>query len=96
VTTTAILSGKKTYLAAIGLVGLAVFQFSTGDIPGGIQSLLGAAAAFGLRSAVGQQEARVLQGVQAVREVQAAQAAMIQQAVRPLAPGPGTIRTHEF
>jgi hypothetical protein len=83
-----ILQGKKTYLAALGLVGLAVYQFSVGNVPGGIQSLLGAAAAFGLRDAQAQQEIRVMQGVQAVREAQSVQSAMLSQAYRPLAPAP--------
>jgi hypothetical protein len=47
-----LLSGYKTYVAAIGLVGLAVYQFSQGQIDTGVQSLLAALAAAGLRHAV--------------------------------------------
>ena len=48
------LNGYKTYIAAAGLVGLSLFQFSTGQVPQGIQTLLSALATAGLRSAVGQ------------------------------------------
>ena len=50
------LRGKKTYLAAAGLAGLALYQFSTAKTPadfyGAYQSALGALAAFGLRNAL--------------------------------------------
>lgn len=46
------LSGSKTYFAAIGLFGLALFQFSTGEIPQGFQSLFSALVAAGLRAAI--------------------------------------------
>jgi hypothetical protein len=48
----AFLSGYKTYLSAIGLVGLAVYQFSQGDLTTAIQSSLAAVAASGLRHAI--------------------------------------------
>jgi hypothetical protein len=48
-------SGSKTYFAAIGLVGLAVYQATTGDYTQAIQSLMGALAAAGLRSAIANQ-----------------------------------------
>lgn len=51
---TKILQGRKTYLAAFGLAGLAFFQYSTGDLAGAVQSALGALTAFGLRSAIAQ------------------------------------------
>jgi hypothetical protein len=47
-----LLSGYKTYLAAAGLFGLAVYQISQGQIDTGVQSFLGALAAAGLRHAV--------------------------------------------
>lgn len=47
-------SGWKTYVAAVGLAGLAAYQFSQGDVAGAIQSLFAAAAAAGLRHAVAQ------------------------------------------
>ena len=47
-----LLTGYKTYIAAAGLTGLAVFQASTGDYPQAIQSLLGALTAAGLRHAI--------------------------------------------
>ena len=46
------LSGKKTYLAAIGLAITAVVQFRAGDVLGAAQSAMAALAAFGLRSAL--------------------------------------------
>ena len=52
------MSGYKTYIAAIGLVGLAVYQLSlalAGDSSQYLlawQSLMGALAAFGLRKAI--------------------------------------------
>ncbi len=45
-------SGFRTYIAAAGLVGLAVYQFSQGDTAGALQNVLAALAAFGLRQAV--------------------------------------------
>jgi hypothetical protein len=46
------LSGYKTYLAAAGLVGLAVFQVSTGQYEQAVQSALAALTAVGLRHAI--------------------------------------------
>lgn len=46
------LDGKKTILAAVGLVGLAVYQASIGSYDLAVQSALAALAAFGLRSAI--------------------------------------------
>jgi hypothetical protein len=46
------LNGYKTYLAAAGLIGLALYQFSQGSVDLAFQSLLGALAAFGLRQAI--------------------------------------------
>lgn len=51
-----VLSGYKTYIAAAGLLGLAVYQLSQGDLNGALQNLLAALAAFGLRSAIGRKE----------------------------------------
>lgn len=48
-----ILSGYKTYLAAAGLFGLALYQFSVGNLESAIQSFLGGLAALGLRNAIG-------------------------------------------
>jgi hypothetical protein len=45
--------GYKTYLAALGLFGLAVYQLSQGDYPAAVQNVLAALAATGLRHAVG-------------------------------------------
>jgi len=47
-----LVEGYKTYSAAIGLLGLAVYQFSNDEVELGIQSLLAALAAFGLRDAI--------------------------------------------
>ena len=49
------LSGYKTYLAAAGLFGLALYQFSTAQYEQGIQSFLAALTAAGLRSAIAKQ-----------------------------------------
>ena len=46
------LAGYKTKLAAVGLVGLAVYQFSQGDYTNAVSSFMLALAAFGLRSAI--------------------------------------------
>ncbi len=34
------LSGYKTYIAAIGLIGLGIYQASKGDIDTGVQSII--------------------------------------------------------
>ncbi len=46
------LNGFKTYIAAIGLICLGVYQISIGQIPQGIHSLLTAFTAAGLRGAI--------------------------------------------
>lgn len=46
------LNGYKTYLAAAGLLGLALYQFSQGSMDTALQSLMAALAAFGLRQAI--------------------------------------------
>jgi len=46
------LSGWKTYIAAIGLAGLAIYQLSQGDYPHAIETLSAALAAVGLRHAI--------------------------------------------
>ena len=48
------LTGLKTYIAAAGLFGLAMYQFSVGSYEAGFQSLLAAATAAGLRNAITQ------------------------------------------
>ena len=53
-----VLNGYKTYLAAIGLVGLAIYQASTAKYEQAVQSFLAALAAAGLRHAVAKQAAR--------------------------------------
>jgi hypothetical protein len=42
----------KSYLASIGLLGLAVYQFSIGDYANAMQSLMAALGVFGLRQAI--------------------------------------------
>jgi hypothetical protein len=44
------LEGYKTYIAVLGLLGLAVFQVSTGDLVHAVQSFLAALAAAGLHA----------------------------------------------
>jgi hypothetical protein len=51
------LSGYKTIIAAIGLLGLGVYQVSQGNTEAGFQSIAAALAAFGLRSAIAKVEA---------------------------------------
>ena len=47
-----LLDGYKTYIAAVGLIGLALYQATVGQYDQAIQSFLGALAALGLRSAI--------------------------------------------
>lgn len=44
--------GFRTYIAAAGLLGLALYQFSEGQYEVAAQSFLAALAAFGLRKAI--------------------------------------------
>ena len=46
------LDGYKTYIAAIGLWGLAIYQASTGHYNEAVQSFLAGLAALGLRNAI--------------------------------------------
>ena len=46
------MKGYRTYLAAAGFVGLAVYQASQGDWPSAFQNLAAALTAFGLRQAI--------------------------------------------
>lgn len=48
------LAGYRTYIAAAGLLGLALYQLSQGDATTAFQSLMAALAAFGLRAALSQ------------------------------------------
>ena len=45
-----LLNGYKTYIAALGLVGLAIYQISVGEYNMALQSILAGLAAAGLRS----------------------------------------------
>jgi hypothetical protein len=56
-----VLAGSKSYIAAIGLIGLAIYQLTQKDYVAGIQSIMAAIAAFGIRNAVGRQENQVFQ-----------------------------------
>jgi hypothetical protein len=47
-----LINGYKTYLAAAGLFGMALYQFSQGQFDQASQSFLAALAAAGLRHAV--------------------------------------------
>ena len=49
---TNLLSGYKTYIAAAGLFGLAVYQLSQGQYDSATQSVLAALAAAGIRNAI--------------------------------------------
>lgn len=46
------LNGWKTYIAAVGLLGLAIYNFSMGDYTTGMTNLMAALAAFGIRNAM--------------------------------------------
>ncbi len=47
-----LISGYKTYIAAAGLLGLAVYQASQADYASAYQSFMAALAAVGLRHAI--------------------------------------------
>ena len=47
-----LVDGYKTYIAAFGLFGLALYQVSTGQYDQATQSFLAGLAAAGLRSAI--------------------------------------------
>jgi hypothetical protein len=51
----AFLDGFKTYLAAAGMFGLALYQFSAGDYQTAFTSLMAALAAVGIKHAVSRQ-----------------------------------------
>ena len=53
------LDGYKTYFAAAGLFGLALYQFSQGQFEVAMQSLMAALASFGLKDALARQELKV-------------------------------------
>lgn len=55
-----IFSGYKTYIAAVGLLGLSVYNLSVGDFTAAGNNLLLALAAIGLRHAVTAQTQQVL------------------------------------
>ena len=46
------MAGKKTYLAAIGLAALGITELCLGQVPQGLQALLAAFTAAGLRDAI--------------------------------------------
>lgn len=46
------MTGWKTYLAAAGMLGLAIYQFSQGQYDLAVQSIMAALAAAGLRHAI--------------------------------------------
>jgi hypothetical protein len=48
--------GWKTHMAAIGLVGLSIYQLSQNDVQSAVQSFMGALAAFGVRVAIQRNE----------------------------------------
>ena len=47
-----LVDGYKTYIAATGLIGLALYQVSMGQYDQAIQSFMAGLAAAGLRSAI--------------------------------------------
>jgi hypothetical protein len=50
-----VLNGRKTYLAAAGLFGLALYQFSQADYPHAVQTFCAALGTLGLRHAIDKQ-----------------------------------------
>lgn len=53
------IDGYKTYLASVGLFGLALYQFSQGQYDVAFQSLMAALTAFGIKSALTKQDEEV-------------------------------------
>ena len=51
----AFLTGWKTYIAAAGLFGLALYQFSQGQFGAAFQSIMGSVAAVGVKHAISRQ-----------------------------------------
>lgn len=49
-----LVAGRKTYLAAAGLAVLGIIEMCLGEIPQGLQALLAAMTAAGLRGAMNQ------------------------------------------
>jgi len=49
---TKILQGKKSYLAAAGLLVTAALQYRAGSLEGALQSVFAALAVFGVRAAI--------------------------------------------
>lgn len=47
------LAGYRTYIAAVGLVGLGLYQLSQGQIEAALESFAQALGLFGLRAAIG-------------------------------------------
>lgn len=47
-----LINGYKTYIAALGLLGLAIYQASQGQYDQAMQSFMAALAAAGLRNAI--------------------------------------------
>ena len=44
--------GYKTYIAAAGLFGLALYHFTVGDFSNGLETIMAALAVFGVRNAM--------------------------------------------
>ncbi len=65
----AFLDGYKTYIAAFGLLGLGLYQFSQNDYVHAYQSVMAGLAAFGLRGAVSKLHAKVDAATAPVEEV---------------------------
>lgn len=61
------MSGYKTYIAAAGLLGLAVYQLSQGQYEAAGQTFLAAWAAAGLRSALSKNKIEAAKEVEQVR-----------------------------
>ncbi len=55
-TSVGLLAGKKTYLAAFAMAVLGVVALCLGDVPQGLQALLAAMTAAGLRGAINQSQ----------------------------------------
>ncbi len=72
-----IAAGWRTYLAAAGLLGYALYQVSNADYPGAWTSLMAALAAFGLRQAVSGVQSELV----ATRLDVASHTAVVQQAL---------------
>jgi len=54
-----VLNNYKTYLAAAGLIGMAVYNFSVGNYPAAVANVVAAFGLFGAKQAAARAEAKI-------------------------------------